>query len=704
MNDSNRKDLEKLASLEGIQTSYTDMAGQRKEASADTLVLLLERMGHTFEGQRKFRDACSRALAAQWKQPLPEVQSIPEGKLGVIRIRQPSSWIKNKTLLAKCVLENGDTTQIVLRKLAASRSVISDDTEIAENLYLLPRLPRGYHQLQIGMGEEQHTCLLISAPAKLYHPDTEQKKWGIFAPLYGIHSRDSWGAGNFSDWERLLNLTMKSGGGIVSGLPILGAFLDKPVIEPSPYSPASRLFWNEFYLDINVIPEFQKSDSARKLASTKRFSAKLEAFREADLVNYKEQMALRREVLEILAQEFFTASGDRRKEIENYLKSRPEAKDYAAFRATCDQRGKSWHTWDGNQKNGKLTEGKDYKREDFQYHLFAQWQAQQQIDRLIKQGREGGVELYLDLPVGVHPDSYDAWRERDSFASGVNAGSPPDPFFTKGQDWGFSPLHPKNMRKNRYDYLIRFFRFQMRHTGMLRVDHVMGLHRLFWIPQGLPASHGAYVTYPAKELYAILAVESHRFNTTMVGENLGTVPPEVNRSMDKYGMRRLYVAQYEAQPRQPPLAPPPKTVVASLNTHDMPPFAAFEAAQDTDDRKKLGLLKAPEVAEEKATRAKMIKSLGLFLRKRKLLKQGAKDGAELAKAVLRFLAESPAESILVNLEDLWGEKKSQNVPGTSSERPNWQRKLKLSLEDLESNEELSAFFNELNELRKKGKS
>jgi 4-alpha-glucanotransferase len=287
------------------------------------------------------------------------------------------------------------------------------------------------------------------------------------------------------------------------------------------------------------------------------------------------------------------------------------------------------------------------------------------------------MSFYLDLPLGVHPYGYDTWRERGSFALDVSAGSPPDAFFTKGQNWGFAPLNPYAMRQNHYRYLLEFLRFKMRHTGFLRIDHVMWLHRLYWIPKGQPASEGAYVRYPAEELYAILSLESHRHKTMLVGENLGTVPPEVNECMARHHLRETYVLQYEAGPKAR-LRLPPRHSVASLNTHDMPTFEAFVRGLDIDDRFDLGLIKKSDLAGEHRQRRKIVAAV------RKAL--GAKG--DLLEFALKFLGQSDAEIVLINIEDLWRETLPQNVPSTSSERPNWRRKLRYAIKEIRANPEV----------------
>ena len=663
-------DLERLARTHGIQTSYLDNVGRRQFASSETLRLLLDRMG---VNESESPPRMIEPVAVHWQK-----------KRSRLSVSLPNSDLSTAVLFL--TPEDGDQECIPLRELAGVR-VRHDQAEKIADLQLdVPELPTGYHTLALETNSRREECLLISAPQKLY---TEtQRQWGGFIPLYAAHSKESWGAGNFSDWRDLCQWSGSLGAKVMGTLPVMAAFLDQPICEPSPYSPASRLFWNEFFIDIPAVSEFQTSAAAKKIASSTTFQRKLSDFRSSEFIDYRDQWALRRKILEILSREFFAKTSDRYRSFRAYLTARPDVEEYAQFRATCDKAKRSWHSWSERAKAGHLASG-EFTPEVKSFYLYIQWIAQQQIDSVLQTCRNAGVKFYLDLPLGVNPDGFDAWRYKDFFAPQVNAGAPPDSFFTKGQDWGFAPLHPQRTRELKYKYVIEYLRFQMRHTGLLRIDHVMGLHRLWWVPHGHPASAGAYVSYPAEELYAIFSVESHRHKTTLVGENLGTVPPEVNESMDRHGLRRMYVLQYEQQPNGP-LRKPEKQVVASVNTHDMPSFAAHWNGLDIADRADLGLLPQKELPRERRNREQLRKNLIAFLRKKKLLKSNRPETQEVLDAVLRYLAKSPAETVLVTLEDLWNEERSQNVPGTSNERPNWRRKATRTLEDLRADKILGA--------------
>ncbi|MGH7845154.1 MAG: 4-alpha-glucanotransferase, partial [Candidatus Binatia bacterium] len=274
-------------------------------------------------------------------------------------------------------------------------------------------------------------------------------------------------------------------------------------------------------------------------------------------------------------------------------------------------------------------------------------------------------------------------------------------FFTKGQDWGFPPFHPEGLRDQEYRYYIDSLRHHMEHAVLLRIDHVMGLHRLFWVPHGLGPTEGAYVHYRADEFYAILNLESHRHKTKIVGENLGTVPPYVNRAMIQHGIRGMDVGQFgvHSDPARA-LEDPPADSVSSLNTHDTPTFAAFWEGLDIRDRQELGLLDPAQSRQEQESRRCQRESLATFLKQRGWLPDGANNSAAILQAWLAHLAHGPAEFLLVSLEDLWLETAPQNTPGTWKERPNWRRKTRHKFEQYAADPHLLEILRVVDQLRR----
>jgi 4-alpha-glucanotransferase len=414
-------------------------------------------------------------------------------------------------------------------------------------------------------------------------------------------------------------------------------------------------------------------------------------------------MTLKRQVLEQLAEKCFTRSSKHRAALETFLREHPHVRDYARFRAAVESRHGTWEQWPPRQRAGRLKRG-DYSEAAERYYLYAQWQAHEQVAALARSARGRGVQLYLDLPLGTHRGGFDVWREQDLFALQASGGAPPDPVFTKGQDWGFAPLHPRRLREQGHRHFIEVVRHHLRHAGLLRIDHVMGLHRLYWVPQGLPASEGAYVSYPAEELYAILCLESHRHQAMIVGENLGTVPAAVNAALRRHRAREMFVAQYELKPSSSGgLRPVPARCVAGLNTHDMPPFRAFWEGLDIADRRELGLLDSKRARQEADRRRALKRALVALLMREQRLRGRNPDAGAVLRACLEHLGASDAEVLLVNLEDLWLETEAQNTPATTTERINWRRKAKLSLEELGKSAEIADVLRRVDSLRRRRK-
>ncbi|MCA1832970.1 MAG: 4-alpha-glucanotransferase, partial [Actinobacteria bacterium] len=397
------------------------------------------------------------------------------------------------------------------------------------------------------------------------------------------------------------------------------------------------------------------------------------SLRNTDLVEYASVAAAKRSVLEDSLITLERTGGNRWEAFRTF--ERGAAGDYAAFRANVERRGTGWRQWPAPERAGKVPLGGPAAR----YHAYAQWLMTEQLSSL--SGLDAG--LAIDLPLGVHPEGYDTWRFPKMFAYGVSAGAPPDAFFSKGQTWGFPPVHPQRMRESGYAYFIDAMRTAFQHARALRMDHIMGIHRLYWVPDGHEAVDGTYLTYPADELYAILALESHRARALIVGEDLGTVPPMVRPAMGRHGIHRTFVLQEELhEDREPALPRPVKASFATINTHDMPTFSSFWRGSDIADRVSLGLLDETEAADEAKRRQTKREALVEQLRAEGFLAADGDDEADVLIAVLGWLAASSAAAVVPSLEDFWLETASQNTPGTRNDRPNWRRKASHDLESV----------------------
>src|SRR3990170_1869165 len=496
--------LRALARLYGVQTAYDDDARHRRPASPEALQLVLRALGAPLESFRDAAAALRERRESLWKRGVEPVTVAWEGGPAALELRLPADQARGP-LACHLRLESGDVEKWAVdsARLASVRAVeVEGKRYVGKRLPLPHRLPWGYHRLTVETHGRLFECMIISAPLRAYssHDDSARKLWGVFLPLYALHSGRSWGGGDFADLEGLVEWVAGLGGSVVSTLPLLAAFLDEPC-DPSPYAPASRLFWNELYLDVARIPELKDCVPAQALMASGEVQREIEALRASSVVDYRRQMAVKRRVLEELACSFFLEASGRSADFRRFVAANPEVEDYARFRATGERQRAPWPSWSRPLCDGLLTEG-DYDEQARRYHLYVQWVAHEQIRALSEHSTHAGVNLYFDLPLGVHPYSYDVWRELEAFVLGVSGGAPPDVVFTRGQDWGFPPLHPEAIREQGYRYVIAYLRHHLQHTTLLRIDHVMGLHRLFWIPKGLEARDGVYVRYPAEELYA----------------------------------------------------------------------------------------------------------------------------------------------------------------------------------------------------------
>jgi len=666
--------LERLAERRGVLVRYQDGFQRQRSASPDSLVAILRELGAPIESLADADRALLETDLLRWRTLAPPVY-VSWGDDGIrlaLRLPEPGGA---ETVEWSLQLETGEerSGRDAITDLPNTRRVeIGRDRFCAKTLRLPQALPTGYHRLRLRAGALSAVVTVLAAPRRCWQSEAANRSWGVFLPLYALHSEQSWGAGSFSDLGRLLDWVKGLGGSFVGTLPLLAAYLSEP-FEYSPYVPASRLFWNEFYVDPRRLPEWDGSAGAHAALGSARTSGELAAFRSEPLIDYRRQAAMRGSILNELAAAAF-ANPARRAELEGFAIDRPHLSEYATYRAAL--------TWLGSPAVRQRTPGSfgldDYDPRVRQQHVYGQWAAAAQLADLAEQAGEPG--LYLDLPLGVHPDSYDVWRNAHCYANGSSGGAPPDRFFTKGQNWGFAPLHPAGLRQDGYRHLGDIVRSHLRYAGILRIDHFMWLHRLYWIPQGAAASEGTYVQYPAEEIYAVLCIESNKSRSIVVGEDLGTVPDYVGGRMHDRGIDRMYVAQFSFYgDSHKPLVDPSMAVLASVNTHDTPTWKSFWTAAEVDDQVSMDLLTPEEANEERRCRAELRGTVSRGY-------QAAETSEAVLPKVLEQLAKSDARAVLVNLEDLWGEPSPQNTPGTGPERPNWRRRAELGLEQMQQDE------------------
>ena len=693
--------LQTVARLYNIQAKYRDGFGQIRAAPPDAILSVLGSLGAPVRAHDDLPDALRARRQAQWQRCIEPITVAWRDRPFKIKLRLPERLAQSQ-IAAEVILENGGRLETRCEDVPGVKPVLKEIEGVryvARYLLVQAPLPLGYHRLHLRLDDLRLESLLISAPLQAYVPVcSDGKRWGVFCPVYALNSAHNWGAGDFSDLAAFADFIRSLNGDAVATLPLLASFLDEP-FNPSPYAPVSRLFWNEFYLDVTKIAEFSRCRSAQALAGSDEFQSQLKDARGHSLIDYRSIMALKRRVLEELLKFLLTKRSRRLTEFRSYVASHPLVRDYAVFRAKVERERKSWLHWPRAGHDGILTSD-DYDESAYHYHLYVQWQCDEQTRRLRDQTKEAGTALYLDFPLGVNRDGFDVWRERELFALSASGGAPPDGLFVKGQNWGFPPFNSEAVRRQEYRYYIDCVRHHMALASMLRIDHVMGLHRAFWVPDGFSAADGLYVHHPAEEYYAILGLESHRQCTQIIGENLGTVPFYVNEAMERHDILGMHVGIFGVNPAtEIAVDKIPAKTVASLNTHDTATFMGFWSGDDIQDRVALGLMSEAQGRDERQYRAAQRQALAGFLQARGLLRDDPADPAAVLEAWLRFLAEDNEEFLLINLEDLWLEPAPQNVPGTWDERPNWQRRASLSLEALRESDSVAKLLKRIGDIR-----
>jgi 4-alpha-glucanotransferase len=691
--------LHNVARLFNVQTIFYDVFGRLIQAPAEAILRVLRLLGAPMERMDDLGDALRQRRQFLWRRGIDPVVVAWDGNPSRLKLRLPGP-LAAAELRYRIALESGEFLEGQCQSDVGIKPVerrIEGVRYVTQWIVLPKILPLGYHCLHLEVGTHKFDSYLLSSPSQTYGGAAiNPRLWGLFCPSYALVSERSWGAGDFSDLETLIDFTSQMGGDFVGTLPLLSTFLDEP-FNPSPYAPVSRLFWSEFYLDVMRVPELRRSPAARDIIESSRFRSDLHSLRAVPLIQYRPLTALKRRVLEALLRTLMQRPSQRRAAFQHFVDTHPQARDYAAFRAKVERERTPWELWPTAQRDGRLGAG-DYDAKAAQYHLYVQWLAQAQMRTLGEKAKNGGQALYLDFPLGVNRDGYDVWREREVFALAASGGAPPDDFFTKGQDWGFPPLHPDGLRQQGYRYYIQCLRHHLSHAGMLRIDHVMGLHRLYWIPDGFGPTEGVYVHYPAEEFYAILSLESHRHQARIVGENLGTVPPYVNSALARHGIHGMHVSQFcIADPER--AMEDARGTVASLNTHDTPTFAGFWQEDDIQDRIALGLLSPADAQLKRQERAAGRAALVSYLKASGWLAGESPEPLAVLRAWLSQLAIGDAYLVLVNLEDLWLEQLPQNVPGTWDERPNWKRKARFSLDEIRKMDFVIEILKMIDEIR-----
>jgi len=537
---------------------------------------------------------------------------------------------------------------------APARLVLEDGGTLDVDGTLPHDVPSGYHEVR--PADDGPPIRLIVSPGRC--PVPSDRAWGWAAQLYATRSTQSWGIGDLADLRRLGRWAAGLGASTILINP-LSAPLPLRAQQPSPYYPSSRRFVNPLYLRVEEAP------GASALGADLERLAGLGRALDADRVIDRARIF----DLKMDALEGIWAKGNAgREDFDRWVRERGRSLwEFGIFCALAEHHGGGWHGWPSGLRrptSPEVARFADAHSDRVRFHQWLQWLAEQQLT-----AASAEVGIMQDLPIGVDPDGADAWAWQDALATRASIGSPPDRFVTRGQDWGLPPFVPHQLRALGYEPFIETIRASLRRGGGLRIDHVMGLFRLFWIPHGLPPAEGAYVRYPADDLLAIVALESQRARATIVGEDLGTVEEGVRDKLAAHGILSYRVAWFEERPP----AQYPGLAMAAVATHDLPTIAGLWTRADVRELVGLGLVKDETALD--FTRARLSQLAGL-----------GDDAAvtDVIEAVHARLAEAPSLLVTATLDDALAAPERPNVPGTAFERPNWSISLSLTLEELET--------------------
>lgn len=525
--------------------------------------------------------------------------------------------------------------------------------------------------------------------------------WGLSIQLYSLRSRRNWGMGDFTDLAALVDGIAQAGGDFIGLNPLHALFPDNPA-HISPYSPAHRAFLNVLYIDVEAVPEFAVCAAARSRLASADFQARLAALRATEVVDYVGVAEAKFAILPLLFAQF-KQTGNKKsfadwrarqgKTLENH--ARHEALQ-AHFRKTQGAWG--WPAWPEEFHDPDAPAVADFARthaDAVAYSAWLQWIADAQLAAVAAHAKQRGmaIGLYQDLAVGANSGGSEVWSWQSVFSSGASTGAPPDELNLLGQDWGLPPFIPHRLRAAAYQPFIDILQANMRHAGALRIDHVMGLARLFWVPPDTPASEGAYVHYDFAALLGLVARASRANQCLVIGEDLGTVPEGFRERLFDAGILSYHPLMFERYPdsqfRLP--ADMPRQALVAAGTHDLPTLAGFWRGADLVERTRLMLFPSAELRQRLITERDWDRGRLLWaLERTGLLPAGVgKDPAalpeltpEVIAAIHAYLARSPAMLLVVQPEDLFGLTEQINVPGTlEDQHPNWQRKLPLPIED-----------------------
>lgn len=686
------KRLDTAAQAAGISLSYINAHGKPQSIGAETKRRLLDAMHH---------DVAAGKVAVT---PVPNVLVFTQGKKMALPVEGSGEYHWMLTT------EEGTQHQ---GKASASKA-----------LNLPARLPEGYHTLTLTQAELRWHCRVIVAPERCYEPQAlkqGEKLWGSCVQLYTLRSENNWGIGDFGDLKAMLPEIATRGGAFIGLNPIHALYPANPE-SASPYSPSSRRWLNVIYIDVNAIDDFKHSKEAQAWWQLPTTQQALQSARNAEWVDYATVTALKMAALRMAWKGFSTRDDDQMAAFRQFALNEGESLYWQAafdalhaYQVKEDEMRWGWPAWPEAYRDIESPEVKAFCQQhanEVDFFLWLQWLAYCQFAACwnVCQQHEMPIGLYRDLAVGVAEGGSETWCDRELYCLKASVGAPPDILGPLGQNWGLPPMDPHIIAARAYEPFIELLRANMQNCGALRIDHVMSVLRLWWIPYGETADHGAYVHYPVDDLLSILALESQRHQCMVIGEDLGTVPVEIVGKLRKSGVYSYKVLYFESDHEKTFRAPKayPEQSMAVATTHDLPTLRGYWESGDLTLGKTLGLYPDEVVLR------------GLY-EDRELAKQGLLDALHqhgclpkrtghkaslmsmtrtLNRGMQRYIADSNSALLGLQPEDWLDMAGPVNIPGTSYQYKNWRRKLSTSLEAMFADDAVNTLIKDLDKRRK----
>jgi len=701
-----RRNLHKLAERFGILAAYVDQFGVRRATSDTTRVALLAAMGVDASTEAAAQSALQRDTKAARTQLLAPVCVTQSPSAAVINLRVLGEEVSK---VVEWTLELREEKGAIHRRSGALRR----GYEVHGARLLLPRpLPYGYHRLRVSADSGATTVAgeqsLIVTPRRCPRPSEllgRHRVFGLLVNLYSVRSHHDWGAGSLRELHDLIAWCGEIGAAFV-GVNPLHALANRGS-RIGPYSPISRLYRNVLYLDIGAVPELAAAPAVRERVSSPAFQKRLAASRLRDHIDYERVVDLKLELLSGLHRAFVRAHRHadtaRGRAYRRYQEREGDALiDFATFLALDAhwlrrQGTTDWHRWPRAYRHPRSPEVLHFRRahfEEIDFHCYLQFELDRQLAQLAAAAKLQGlpIGIYQDLALGSADDSSDTWAFGDLFLRDARLGAPPDDYNAEGQNWNLPPMDPRRLARSGYDYFARVVRASLQHAGALRIDHIMGLLRQYWIPEGLPAAAGAYIRFPFEDLLGIVALESARAGALVIGEDLGTVPRELPALLAHCGVLSTRVLYFERTKRggYRPARKYPRNALVSANTHDLAPLAGFWSGADLEIKRSLGILATDaHLHRARAERQRELRRLWRCVARSQSRSRQPATASQLAAAVHAFLASTPAALVGVALDDLAGESEPVNVPGVPLGRHrSWSRRMRASIESLTADAEV----------------